>query len=183
MGFKSTRCTFSISAISEAWASLNSRITTGTLCKPASCAARQRRSPATISYWISPLSDGKGRTRIGCKIPRSRTDIVSSVIAALSNIVRGCFGFGLICVIAISLSPVVLAKLLPALFGTPDCPEGRSPNKASNPLPRPRAGFFFCKSGKADFGSLAFFVMMGVPISCSLLGSLLAAFALNNFTR
>ena len=43
---------------------------------PAICAARQRRSPATISYCSS--ASGTRRTRSGCITPRARIDSVSA---------------------------------------------------------------------------------------------------------
>ena len=49
IGLRSVRCTFSTMAISSTSTSLSSRTTAGIVCRPARCAARQRRSPATIS--------------------------------------------------------------------------------------------------------------------------------------
>src|SRR6476660_6007023 len=65
-------------AISIASLSESARTTTGTSCRLARCAARQRRSPATISYdSCSPLT---GRTTSGCTSPRSRIETASSSI-------------------------------------------------------------------------------------------------------
>jgi len=48
-GLRSSRWIFSISAMAMTVRSSSSRTTTGTWARPASWAARQRRSPATIS--------------------------------------------------------------------------------------------------------------------------------------
>ena len=73
-------------ASSSACPSDRSRITTGTSCSPAVWAARQRRSPATISY--DPVSP-TGRTRMGCNTPFSRIEAVSSASASSSKRWRG----------------------------------------------------------------------------------------------
>ena len=57
----------------------------GTSASPARFAARQRRSPATISKRPPSI----GRTRIGCITPCSRIDAASSSSAASSICVRG----------------------------------------------------------------------------------------------
>ena len=88
IGLRSVRCTFSTIAISSTSTSLNSRMTAGIVCRPARCAARQRRSPATISYLPSAI----GRTRIGCSTPCVRMEFDSSFRSPSSNVRRGCCG-------------------------------------------------------------------------------------------
>ena len=69
-------------AISSASASAISRTTTGTSCSLASWAARQRRSPATISkHWHRRM----GRTRIGCSMPFSFTELARSLRSSSAN--------------------------------------------------------------------------------------------------
>ena len=76
---------FSISASASAAWSGTDFTSAGTSRSPAFCAARQRRSPATISK--RPPSTG--RTRIGCMIPCSRIESASSASDASSIFVRG----------------------------------------------------------------------------------------------
>ncbi len=59
--------------------------------KPAACAARHLRSPATISN-VLPT----GRTTIGCSKPTSFREKANSSKSASSKTVLGCFGFGTI---------------------------------------------------------------------------------------
>ena len=66
---RSARCTFSMIASSSASRSLTSRTTTGTSCRPARCAARQRRSPAMISK--VPAAPAPAAPTIGWMMPRS----------------------------------------------------------------------------------------------------------------
>src|SRR5688572_4905519 len=75
---------FSIRATASRRSSAMSRTTTGILRRPARCAARQRRSPATISYPPSTL-----RTTIGWMMPLARIERASSSILASSIDVRG----------------------------------------------------------------------------------------------
>ena len=79
-------------AISSASSSLASTTTTGTSCRPARCAARQRRSPATISKLSA--APGTARTMIGWMMPRSRTDPTSSSSSVSGKTLRGLRGFG-----------------------------------------------------------------------------------------
>ena len=65
-GLRSSRCMFSINATHIAAWSSSSRTTAGISCRPASWAARQRRSPAMISN-LSPAP--RGRAMIGCNTP------------------------------------------------------------------------------------------------------------------
>ncbi len=75
IGVRSSRTTFSIRASSSDPApSTFVSISGGILARPASCAARQRRSPAISSY---PLA-ASGRTIIGCRTPRSRIESAAS---------------------------------------------------------------------------------------------------------
>ena len=60
---------FSISDIAAAASSGTSRTSTGTLSRPASLAARKRRSPAMISYLPALAPSASRRTRIGCMMP------------------------------------------------------------------------------------------------------------------
>src|SRR5438552_1539122 len=89
-GERSSRWRFSMSAISSAVASSKRSTIAGIVSLPASFDARQRRSPAMISY-PSPA----GRTRIGCSTPCSRIDAASSPSVSSCQVIRGCDGFGL----------------------------------------------------------------------------------------
>ena len=89
-GLRSSRAMFSISAASSASASSRSRTSAGIVSRPAICAARQRRSPATSSY-VPPAT---GRTSTGCSTPRSRSEPASASSAASSKERRGCLGLG-----------------------------------------------------------------------------------------
>ena len=87
MGFRSSRWMFSMSATATADSSGMSRMTAGIVCRPAICAARQRRSPATISYSVSPpVTFGSGRTTIGCTTPCALIDSASSVERVLAHV-------------------------------------------------------------------------------------------------
>src|SRR5690348_10274372 len=87
MGFKFSRWTFSIRAIRRASRSVNCRTIAGIVSSPASRAARNRRSPATI--WNAPP---EGRRSTGCSTPRSRIEVASSRMVVGSNWVLGCAG-------------------------------------------------------------------------------------------
>src|SRR5207244_888912 len=95
------------------------RTTAGTVSRPASRAARQRRSPATISKPPTP----RGRTSSGWMTPCRRTDSASPEAASGSKRRRGWRGFGWIASTGISSSSL----------GT-----GWPPIKTSRPRPRPR---------------------------------------------
>src|SRR5213596_3023254 len=88
-GERSSRCRFSMSAISSAVESSKRSTMAGTVSLPASLDARQRRSPAMISY-PSPA----GRTRIGCKTPCSRIEAASSASVSSCQVMRGWLGLG-----------------------------------------------------------------------------------------
>src|SRR5258706_2563468 len=88
MGFKFSRWTFSMMAMRSASRSVNWRTIEGIVSRPASRAARNRRSPATI--WNEP-PDGLSKT--GWRTPRSRIELASSLIVSGSNWVRGWAGF------------------------------------------------------------------------------------------
>src|SRR5438445_4462143 len=88
-GERSSRCRFSISAISSAVASSNRSTIAGIVSLPASFEARHRRSPAMI--WKSSPA---GRTRIGCSTPCSRIDAASSWSDSSWKVMRGCSGLG-----------------------------------------------------------------------------------------
>src|SRR3989442_14473947 len=90
-GERSSRWRFSIRAISRAVASSKRSTIAGTVSLPASFEARQRRSPAMISY-----SSPAGRTRIGCRTPCSRIEAPSSASVSSCQVIRGCEGFGTI---------------------------------------------------------------------------------------
>src|SRR5881397_2505603 len=88
-GERSSRWRFSIRAISRAVASSKRSTIAGTVSLPASFEARQRRSPAMISY-PSPA----GRTRMGCKTPCSRIEAASSASVSSCQVMRGWLGLG-----------------------------------------------------------------------------------------
>src|SRR3954447_5349642 len=92
MALRSARCTFSRIAYSSEVRSSTSTITTGTSCTPTIWAARQRRSPATISYPSG--RSGSGRTTIGWTMPRSRIEAASPPRSPSANFLRGLRGFG-----------------------------------------------------------------------------------------
>src|SRR5690606_6397106 len=73
-------------ASSSASLSSTSRMITGTSCRPASCAARQRRSPAISS---NRFGSSLGRTSSGCITPFSRIELVSSSSCSGSKSRRG----------------------------------------------------------------------------------------------
>src|SRR5688500_10059953 len=89
-GERSSRCRFSISAISSAVASSKRSTIAGIVSLPAIFDERQRRSPAMISYW-SP----DGRTRIGCSTPCSLMEAASSCSVSSCQVMRGWDGFGM----------------------------------------------------------------------------------------
>src|SRR5438105_12798313 len=88
-GERSSRCRFSMRAISSAVASSKRSTIAGIVSLPASFEARQRRSPAMI--WKSSPA---GRTRIGCSTPCSRIDAASSWSVSSWKVIRGCSGLG-----------------------------------------------------------------------------------------
>ena len=128
MGSRSSRCRFSISAKAAACSSVTSLIRTGTSSRPASRAARQRRSPAMMMY---PVPSFLGRTAMGCSKPFSVMLAASWFSASWSKCLRGCSGSGSISrkgrVETPASSPVV---------------SGRSANRVSRPLPSPPSFFF-----------------------------------------
>src|SRR2546430_6421264 len=89
-GERSSRCRFSMSAISSAVASSKRSTIAGIVSLPASLEARQRRSPAMISYSLPA-----GRTRIGLSTPCSRIDAASSASVSSCHVMRGWPGFGI----------------------------------------------------------------------------------------
>ena len=80
---------FSINAVWSSLSSLTSETWTGSFSRPAICAARQRRSPATISK-RSPLR----RTTMGCTRPALLIDSANSCSLTSSKRVLGCSGLG-----------------------------------------------------------------------------------------
>ena len=83
---------FSISDIAAAASLGTSRTSTGTSARPASFAARKRRSPAMISkgaFLAAAWSASRRRTRIGCMIPCALMLSASSYRAPSSMRVRG----------------------------------------------------------------------------------------------
>src|SRR2546427_766743 len=86
-GERSSRCRFSMRAISRAVESSKRSTIAGIVSLPASFDARQRRSPAMISYSLPA-----GRTRIGWSTPCSRIDAASSASVSSCQVVRGCEG-------------------------------------------------------------------------------------------
>ena len=81
---------FSISASSSDSASSRARSNAGIDSIPASCAARQRRSPAISSKCPS----GSGRTSTGCSKPRVSSEPASAANATSSKCRRGWRGLG-----------------------------------------------------------------------------------------
>ncbi len=100
-----------------------SRIRTGTSVSPAFCAARQRRSPATIWYCLRPMPLV---TINGWITPCSRIDAASSSSLSSSHSDRGCNGFA--------------SRLSIGTNATPLSPEVFDVIRASSPRPRPRRG-------------------------------------------
>ena len=84
IAFRSARWRFSTRAISNASRSLASRSSAGISFSPARCAARQRRSPATMAKPVPLL-----RTRIGSSTPCSRIEPASSSSRFSSKLLRG----------------------------------------------------------------------------------------------
>src|SRR5712692_9949201 len=87
IGFSSLRWIFSMRAISSRRSSETLRTIAGIRWTPASCAARQRRSPA-----ISRKPSASCRTMTGWMMPFSRIELTSPSMPPKS--VRGCRGLG-----------------------------------------------------------------------------------------
>src|SRR6202165_6042940 len=124
MPLRSSRCTFSMIAISSASLSLTSTGTIGTSCSPTICDARQRRSPAMILKRACETLPG--RTTIGWITPCCLIESASSPSSASAKSRRGLRGLG-----------------LRNSIGTLGCARGRSRCAASPPtspirLARPR---------------------------------------------
>ena len=134
-----------------------SRTTTGTSRSPAICAARQRRSPATIS--CPPLA--RGRTTIGWTMPRERTECASSSRADSSTIRRGWCrprwmrSTGRLRTLSFP-TPLVAPGPVSGVAGAP----GMFPRRASRPRPSPR---FLDISGPVDLYGRAGFPGRDVP--------------------
>ena len=129
-GLRSSRCMFSINAMAAAaWLS-TARTSTGAACRPARCAALNRRSPAMISYFPALGPSVSLRTRIGCMMPCALMLSASSYSAPSSMRVRGWYMPGTICDSGNSEGVASRDALPPACvaFG---------PNRASSPRPRP----------------------------------------------
>ena len=92
MGFKSSRCKFSIREISFISLAEYCLITTGIVCLPAILHARKRRSPAIIIYEPSPLSF----TTIGIMTPCFLIESASSLKACSSKFFLGWLGLAVI---------------------------------------------------------------------------------------
>src|SRR5580765_2199301 len=113
-----------------------SRTTIGTRVRPASFAARNRRSPARI---VKPPA-GRGDTTMGCRIPLARIDSASSESRSATNSVLGCNGLAWRLARSASRWPVVR--------GSPSFP-GRS---ADNPRPSVfRLSFITLSPARAAF--------------------------------
>src|SRR5688572_2480641 len=108
---------FSTSPTTAAVGSAISRTSAGIRSRPAIFAARQRRSPATISNRPPTL-----RTRMGCNTPLARIELESSWSSPGSNSLRGWCGLGTSCATSsiVTSSPVVPDDVM----------------KKSSPLPR-----------------------------------------------
>ena len=127
--------------ISSSSSSSISRTSAGMDLRPASLAARQRRSPAMI--WYLPLSFGSGRTSIACSTPLLFSESASSFKAASSNERRGWAGLRRISSISISFETVARG-LPPSVAGTAPT-ASISPIRADRPRPR-RDGLLFASS-------------------------------------
>ena len=138
-GFKSSRCIFSIKAMAAAARSSAVLIKTGTADKPASWAARKRRSPAIISY----LPGATSRTSRGCIMPCSR------ILSANS-----CKPSDLICWRGWYLPACKAPKGKEVTLGPANSGWFFSPNKASSPRPRPFFLAIFMTSPRIDFSAL-----------------------------
>src|SRR5688500_13537913 len=119
---------FSIKATASRRSSGMSRTTTGTFRSPAICDARQRRSPAMISYPLSAL-----RTTIGWMTPCALIDRDSSSMRVSSMTVRGWKRFG-------RSRSMSISSARSGAAGTGVDATGASGISADNP--RPRAGRF-----------------------------------------
>ncbi len=134
-GLRSSRWMFSISAIATTVRSSTTRTTTGISLRPARCEARQRRSPAMISYVRPPLPSAPtcSRTTIGWITPCARIEEASSSSLASSIERRGWYLPGTIASTGRlrSWSPgnACSGNASAAAFG---------PSSASSPRPRPR---------------------------------------------
>ncbi len=142
MGFKFSRCRFSINASSSTARSSASRTITGTSANPSNCDARQRRSPA-----ISSNCPPRSRTISGWTMPCSRIESASSRNASSENFLRGCNEQGRIRSKAIRRTRSPASRALDGLVndvadgaGAVGFPTGREP-PIKAPNPRPKAGF------------------------------------------
>src|SRR3569832_479613 len=133
MGFRFSRWMFSISAIAIAALSGTSRTTAGISCRPAICAARQRRSPAMISY--SPLPSGF--STMGCTTPCARMDAARSSRLSVCMSTRGWYLPRRIRSTGRLRSPESRGAAAGADEGT-GAAGSMLPSKASRPRPRPR---------------------------------------------
>src|SRR5882724_7145480 len=140
MGFRSSRRRFSTSASSRLCASVTSRMTAGIRVRPASLAARQRRSPTT-SWYPSPSR----RTTTGWSTPLCVKDAARSCKALSLKSFLGCFGFGTIASTGSSTAAAVTASW-------PAEPEGES--RAPKPRPSPCWRLTMCDhlSGEIEIG-------------------------------
>ena len=134
-------------AASRVCRSDNSRITTGISCTWASWAARQRRSPATISNSLG--RSGWRRTRIGWRMPLAAIDSASDCSDSAPNSRRGWKRLGCRCSVATDLAVRTVSSAAKSSLS--------SPNRAARP--RPRLVRLF---GSPSEGSSA---MAGVPSS------------------
>ena len=92
IGFKSSRWMFSISATATADSSGMSRTTAGIVVQACHLRRAPRRSPATISYRVSPpVTFGSGRTTIGCTTPCALIDSASSASESSRMSTRGWY--------------------------------------------------------------------------------------------
>ena len=138
MGFKSSRWMFSISAMAMAASSATARITQGTLSRPANWLARQRRSPAIISYAFLPT----GRTTMGCMMPWALMELAKSSSAWGSISRRGWYrprcknSIGR-CFSSPSTSSFSTTKGLLVSVDTSFCGMLALDNSASSPRPNP----------------------------------------------
>src|SRR4030042_3181158 len=125
-GLRSSRCRFSIRAISVFSSSVKRRTRTGTSLKPACWAARKRRSPATMRK--EPGSTCS--TRMGCSTPFCSMERARSFRPSSEKLLRGWCAPACRADIGTMSTVAPLTKAAEAL---PSLPE------SSASIPRPRA--------------------------------------------
>ena len=131
-GFRSSRWMFSMSAIAAADSLGTSRTSTGTSARPARREARNRRSPAMISYLPACSPSARRRTRMGCMMPWALMLSASSYSAPSSMRVRGWYTPG-----TSSESGKRVGRPASAAWACSTLSSTLGPSNASRPRPRP----------------------------------------------